>query len=263
MTNADQTQDLPEPDLIDRIAHELPVELRAEYYRELRHCQSLPNNDEMLLILRAMQFLTLLTVQVPGQMAIEREKLAQQFISVMQKIQENHQSSKTYQKQLDERLGRLPAQIAEGLNPSTIAAKINEGLRQEFARSTIPETGKALTLAAEQMKKATAEFGDTATMLTSSYFGVAERAQKAIDNMDGAISRAANAARQATKELSRTFLQQYRWALFALSSLALLVGIGIGMLLQHWRDQPPEKDEYINQMDLPVPMPVPIPKRRP
>jgi hypothetical protein len=263
MTDIDRTQDLPEPDLIDRIAYELPVELRAEYYRELRHCQSLPKNDEMLLILRAMQFLTLLTVQVPGQMAIEREKLAQQFISVMQKIQENHQSSKTYQKQLDERLGRLPAQIAEGLNPSTIAAKINESLRQEFARSTIPETGKALTLAAEQMKKATAEFGDTATMLTSSYFGVAERAQKAIDNMDGAISRAANAARQATKELSRTFLQQYRWALFALSSLALLVGICIGMLLQHWRDQPPEKDEYINQMDLPVPTPVPIPKRRP
>ena len=36
-----------EPDLIDRIANALPEEIRAEYYRELRHCRSLPENDEM------------------------------------------------------------------------------------------------------------------------------------------------------------------------------------------------------------------------
>jgi len=33
---------------------------RADYYRELTHCRSLPENDEMLRILRAMQFLALL-----------------------------------------------------------------------------------------------------------------------------------------------------------------------------------------------------------
>ena len=47
---------LSEPDLIDRIANALPVEVRADYYRELRHCRSLPENDEMLRILRAMEF---------------------------------------------------------------------------------------------------------------------------------------------------------------------------------------------------------------
>ena len=45
----------------------------------MRHCQSLPENDEMLRILRAMQFLTLLMVQVPGEVAAEREKLEQLF----------------------------------------------------------------------------------------------------------------------------------------------------------------------------------------
>ena len=59
----------PEPDLIDRIANALPDELRADYYRELRHCRSLPENDEMLRILRVMQFLVVLTVQVPDRMA--------------------------------------------------------------------------------------------------------------------------------------------------------------------------------------------------
>ena len=40
-------------------------DVRAAYYRELNHCRSLPENDEMLRILRAMQFLTLLMRQVP------------------------------------------------------------------------------------------------------------------------------------------------------------------------------------------------------
>jgi hypothetical protein len=43
------------PDLIDRIASALPDELRADYYRELAHCRQLPENDEMLRILRAMR----------------------------------------------------------------------------------------------------------------------------------------------------------------------------------------------------------------
>jgi hypothetical protein len=62
-----------QPDLIDRIADALPAEIRADYYREMRHCRSLPENDEMLRILRAMQFLVLLNAQAPGQVAIERE----------------------------------------------------------------------------------------------------------------------------------------------------------------------------------------------
>ena len=34
-------------DLIDRIASALPASVRPDYYRELRHCRSLPENDEM------------------------------------------------------------------------------------------------------------------------------------------------------------------------------------------------------------------------
>ena len=51
-----QVSDTPEPDLIDRIANELPAEVRADYYREMMHCRSLPANDEMLRILRPCSF---------------------------------------------------------------------------------------------------------------------------------------------------------------------------------------------------------------
>ena len=65
---------VPEKDLIDRIADNLPADLRADYYREMRHCRSLPENDEMLRILRAMQCLTVLIHQAPARLATEREQ---------------------------------------------------------------------------------------------------------------------------------------------------------------------------------------------
>src|SRR3954468_19141874 len=65
----------PEPDLVDRIAQDLPADVRAAYYRELNHCRSLPESDEMLRILRAMQFLTLLMRQVPNEVTAERVRL--------------------------------------------------------------------------------------------------------------------------------------------------------------------------------------------
>jgi hypothetical protein len=64
-----------EPDLIDRIANAHPEEVRSEYYRELRHCRFLPESDEMLRLLRAMQFLVLLIEQAPSRVADERERL--------------------------------------------------------------------------------------------------------------------------------------------------------------------------------------------
>ena len=75
-------------DIVDRIAQDLPVEVRAAYYRELNHCRSLPENDEMLRILRAIQFLTLLMREVPERVCIERERLEQFFHQSMETVAE-------------------------------------------------------------------------------------------------------------------------------------------------------------------------------
>ena len=101
MKKISQSGDLPEADLIDRIANALPAEVRAEYYRELRHCRSLPENDEMLLVLRAMQFLTLLMVQAPGRVAVERERLEQLFTAALRSLEQLLKSSEAYKRQLD------------------------------------------------------------------------------------------------------------------------------------------------------------------
>src|ERR1700730_18960012 len=101
-----EQDELSEPDLIDRIANALPVEVRAEYYRELRHCRSLPENDEMLRILRAMQFSVLLMVEAPARMATEREQFEQTVSGGKKLLQEIRQFTVEHQTQIDQRLAR-------------------------------------------------------------------------------------------------------------------------------------------------------------
>lgn len=251
-----------EPDLIDRIANALPDDIRSDYYRELMHCRSLPENDEMLRLLRAMQFLTLLMIKVPADVTAEREKLEGLFYSTMQRLEENLRSCLSYQKSLDERLSCLPDQIKKGISPEIIAGNINESLRQQFIRSTIPQTAESLSLAAEQMKKTTAEFGRTAGILTDSYRGLAAQGRYCIDEMESSIHQAAENASHTARDLSDTFRHEYRWALYALSCLALAVGIGIGMLFQQWLDRPPKEEPEIQQLlRVPERSPIRVPKK--
>ena len=175
----------------------------------------------MLRILRAMQFLTLLMVQAPGRVAVEREGLEQLFRSALEVLQKTLRSGEAYQRQLDQRLSRLPVEIAAGISPQAIAANVNESLRQRFVQSTIPETGRELALVAEQMKKVAAEFRTTASALGDSYRGAAENARRSIESMESAISQAAATARRAASALSVDFRLEYRWSLYAVSSLAL------------------------------------------
>lgn len=123
MSELPQPSEAPESDLIDRIANALPAEVRADYYRELRHCRSLPENDEMLRILRAMQFSVVLMVQAPERMATERQRLEQAIADALSTLQEISESTEAHRAQLDQRLVQLPADIAEGINPEAVATK--------------------------------------------------------------------------------------------------------------------------------------------
>lgn len=256
--------DNPEgPDLIDRIANALPDNVRSDYYRELMHCRSLPQNDEMLRILRAMQFLTLLMIQAPADVAAEREKLQRLFGSALQKVHENLSSCLTYQKFLEDRLVDIPNQIQKKLKIESIVALLNENLMHQFASSTIPETAKALAVVAESMKRTTAEFDNTAGDLTNSYRGVAEEAQKSINSIESSISKACAAAQRASKSLSQTFHSVYWWLLAAVGISVLVIGIACGMLFQQRWDTPSEQSRDIQQPVIPIPEPVHNTKQMP
>src|SRR5215469_3324434 len=142
-----------DPDLIDRIANALPEQTRAEYYRELRHCRSLPENDEMLRLLRAMQFLVLLIERAPSRVAEERERLDKLLATAIDNISQMSTASEAYQRALSRKLADLPADIANGISPAAVAGEIREILQEEFMRSTIPSAADDLALISDRMKK--------------------------------------------------------------------------------------------------------------
>jgi len=234
----DEVSDYPEPDLIDLIADDLPVEVRFKYYRAMRPCRTLQSSDELLHILRAMMFLHILMVQVPRDITTEREKFRQLFTGALGSLQTTVESSAAYQRQLDQRLEQLPENIANGISPEVIATAINESLRQQFVQSTIPETASRLAAVATQLNDVTTAFGRTATSLGNQYRGAAQEARQAIDDIERTSSRAMASARRGAEELVTTFRHEYRWSLYALSSLALLIGIGLGLSLYRWIEAP-------------------------
>jgi len=228
------------PDLIDRIARALPAEVRADYYRELRHCRSLPENDEMLRILRAMQFLVLLIEQAPGQISIERELIEKLLNEVKDHLRETLNASAEYHARLDQRLVELPVEIARGISPEAIAGTIKENLRQHFVRSMLPETAEALAVTSKQMKEVCVEFTATAGNLGHAYQGAAQEARRAVSSIRSEISAAADAAERAANQLSLTFHKAYRWSAYSLSGLAVVIGFVLGAMFEYWIFSPPK-----------------------
>ena len=227
-----------EPDIVDRIGQALPVEVRPAYYRELRHCRSLPENDEMLRILRAMQFLTLLTREVPERVIAERERLERLFSEAIDGLKESAERTENYRRVLENRISALPGELAAGLRPELVACEINESLRQQFVQTTIPQTAQAMTNIAAQLKGAVTDFDKTAATLSHAHRGAAEQARQAIAGLDRAVSAAASTARQAAQELSSVFQRELRWSIYTLVSLTLVVAFGAGMLCEHWITTP-------------------------
>jgi hypothetical protein len=225
-------------ELIDRIAKALPMEVRADFYRELNYCRSLPEHDEMLRILRAMQFLTLLMNQVPDRVVEERKQLEMLFGTAVAKFQNVIETSDALHKELSERLSTLPKEVARDLNPPAIAREVNESLRQQFVRSTIPETSHMLAAVANDLKRVSSEFAQAAQKLEDRSDGAVHRAQKAVEQVDSTASHATDRVRRAAEELSTVFQREFRWSVYTLSTLALVLGLFVGIFYQRWLDEP-------------------------
>jgi hypothetical protein len=232
-----------EADFIDDIAALLPADQRSLWYRDMAHLRRLPADDEMLRIARAMGFLALVTRQTPAQIAIEREQIATILGDSIKAIQSARRDAVALRQQLEERLAQLPAEIAEGISPTAIAAKLSESLRQQFVVSGIPETARALAVVSKQTKQVALEFDHSSKQLTDSYRGAASDARRALDQMGSSIEYATAAATRAAHDLTHTFLREYKWSVLALCSAALAVGFGLGTLYYRWINRTPTAPE--------------------
>jgi hypothetical protein len=211
--------------LIRQVAKRLSPELRAEYYRILRHCRALPDNDEMLVLLNAIHLLPSLTIDVPGQMASEREKMERLLRAAAEDQKEAVRLFREYQAKLDQRLASLPQEIAKLIQPSVIAAMITESLRQQFAETTIPETAKILRTGAEDIKTATLEFRSGLKTVLGEANGFLAAVRSACQD---ALERVGNAAQRIA-----AILEGSVGSLILLAGcVGVVVGLGLGILLR-------------------------------
>ena len=245
-----------EADLVDRIAQDLPADVRAAYYRELNHCRSLPESDEMLRILRAMQFLTLLMRQVPNEVTAERVRLEALFKEAVQELRRFAARAGEYRSVIEERLAELPAAVAEGLRPELVAREVNESLRQQFAASTIPQTAHAMTVAAAEMKVAVADFTRMAGAIHNDHRSTAAQAKRTIEELESAVSRAASTAHDAAAQLSESFHRSLHRSIYTLLSLTALAAFGVGMLFDQWISTPQTAGRQSPPADVTAPQKV-------
>jgi hypothetical protein len=87
---------------------------------------------------------------------------------------------------------------------------------------------------AAQIKKATNEFVSTAHTLGSAYDGAVVEAHRAIQNLESTSSQAISGNKRQADELMAVVRQDYRWLLFALPALCILIGIGLSFWCHHW-----------------------------
>jgi hypothetical protein len=250
-----------DPDLIDRIANALPEDLRADYYRELSHCRNLPENDEMLRILRAMQFLTVLIERVPGQVAIEREQLAQVLARGIESMQKTHQASIAYQKHLETRIAKLPEEIAKGISAEAIAAKLSESLRQQFQQTGLPSVADAIGVQATALRHASKDLSGALDEFAHPKNGAVPRVNEVLRWMKADLQNAGDQIRAQMnglgKELYRTI------AILCLG--AMVIGVLAGILYQRWMDAPPvpPRQQAVSAVPSSPPTPEPNYKKRP
>ena len=170
--------DNPETDdLFDAITALLPPEQLGHFHRRMFTLRHLHPEDEMLHIFEAMGFLTFIIRVAPREVAAEREKLASLLGTSLAHVQGALKATAEYHRQLEARLTRLPEEIAKGLNPSAIAAGINESIRQRFQKPQLPQIVNVLGTVAGQLQTTGGEFKQAVTA-----FGDADRGSVALAN---------------------------------------------------------------------------------
>jgi len=229
-----------EADFIDEIAGLLPSEQRPLWYRDMAHLRRLPADDELLRIARAMGFLALITRQTPAEIAGEREKLASTVQDAVTSIEALRNDTATFHQEIGNRLANLPNEIAEGVNPISIATILAESLRQHFIQSGLPETTRALTLLAKQSEQAATQFGYSCKQVNETCRNTTKDFLDSLSGMSTMIEITSEEVKQATQSLTQTFLREYKWSVLVLCAIALMLGFSLGIVWQHWREKPTE-----------------------
>jgi hypothetical protein len=181
-----------------------------------------------------MQFLVVLIERAPGQVAMERQHLAEILEGAIESIQTSHQATITYQKLLEARLAKLPQEIAKGIDAEAIAAKLSESLRQQFQETGLPAIAEAINVQAATFRNTTKALSAVVSELAHPQNGAVPRVSEALMRMRTNVENAANHVRVQMNGLGKQL-----WSSIAiLCGATLVIGFLLGMLYHGWVNPP-------------------------
>src|SRR5713226_2339638 len=111
-------------DLFDAIAKLLEPGQREYFYQRMLYFRQLRPEDELLRLVEAIGLLALLIREAPQAVAAQREQMAQLLETSLATVHAAAEAEQAYHQQLDDRLTRLPADLAQGISPERIAGAI-------------------------------------------------------------------------------------------------------------------------------------------
>src|ERR1700730_604111 len=174
--------------LFDAIATLLEPGQREYFYQRMLYFRQLRPEDAILRLGEAIGLLALLIREAPHAVAREREQLAQLLEASLATMHAAGEAWQAHHQQIDDRLTRLPADLAQGISPDAIARAIAESLRQQFVQSGIPTTAEALTALSQQLTQALGPLQRAAVQLHACT-GIANQAHVALDQVSASVAK--------------------------------------------------------------------------
>lgn len=223
----------PAPDLqwVEEVAALLPEDLRLGWYQNVRPwLRMLPPEDEVAHLAYSMGYLALLTRSTPALIAAEWAKLTPMLQRLSDEMHGALKTSAAYHQKLNDRLNRLPEEIAEGLSPDAIAAEIAASVREQFVSSGIPTAGDLLTEQGKRLQHMVAEQSRILADLGHQLCYSRVSAKWALD----AVLTSAHTAKESIDRWNRQ-MREVQWVHLGLS---LMIGVLLGSLL-YWSAFPP------------------------
>src|ERR1700682_4434528 len=221
-------------DLFDAISTLLEPGQREYFYQRMLYFRQLRPEDELLRLVEAIGLLALLIRDAPHAMTREREQMAQLLEASLATMHAAGEAWQAHHQQLDDRLTRLPADLAHGISPDAIARAIAESLRQQFVQSGVPATADALTAISKQLGQATGQFQRAAEQLRACA-GTAKQARGAMDHMSTSLWNETHTAQRTVAKLTHQLRVEYARAVYVLCGAVWLFGILGGMAFERWR----------------------------
>ncbi|HMF74806.1 MAG TPA: hypothetical protein VK604_04015 [Bryobacteraceae bacterium] len=190
---------------------------RATYAALISYLDSLPPGDELFRLAQLLGFLSLFGQRIP---AAVNQLLAE--------LQEQTKTAADYHARMGERLTRLPAEIAAGVETDAMAKAMSESFRQQLAASGLEQTATLLRSSLKEIKALSSEIPAALKPVIQEYRGVST----AISRELATLATASGRLRQHNAELvfeerSSTWVKQGLAAL-----LLFLIGGICGMTFE-------------------------------